>query len=1261
MSPLFDVFVSYSRADREKVDLFVTGLESAGLRIWMDRSEIPVFSDVDQKIGEGLAQSRLFVAIYSRAYADSVACQKELIAAYLAAQLCQQRPATRIVVVNLEGGSFSHIPQSLRGLQIPSLDGLTEGEVIAGLREKLGGVPGPIGQRDWAIRITGNIAPSSTFVGRSRELWDLHEKLTQNRLGFISGKFGGDTVQLRGLGGIGKSLLAHEYWLRYAASYPGGLFELRATDNANRDQQLATCAARLEIDTSNLTQIQIENRFWQRIEDGEPCLWLVDDLPAGLKMDEVKQWFAKASKATTLVTTRSLSYGTVGSRLDLGALSEADAYKLLTRQRAPEGEDEESSARELCRELGYHPLALEVAGSYLAQGSQRFGAYLRELRSGSEDALEWGAGIEEELPTGHERSIQGTFWKSIAQLPAASLDFLRIASLLLPSPIETGLIEQVLEAASGEEGTGPKLFVQAVSPAALLGLCTGVGTDTREVHALISRTIRFRYGSDERTGALRSALVRTLISRLAAVDAIQDLHQITRFSRDLQHARHLLARGVESEDEAVMALLVSQHEMVRGTSAASLDLLESAVAFATSTFGPAHENTRFAITTFASALTQSGQLTKAKDLNQQMLASALEPTGEEDGSLLSAFSSLALTLGEQGNYESAIRIQRRVLKTYQSRFGEDSFEALLEGNNLATSLYVMGQMSEAKELLEKAAKGIRPVLGDEHPQTNRCLSNLGLCQYGLGNQIEARRILEPLLSRQREVLGDENIDTARTMNNLALVLRAVGDLRGAQTLLETSAPILQRLVGEEHPLVARTLLNLCAVLFENGESEKAQRWLQSALESRDRIGSDNLDSLAVAGLAAQMLFSQGQPETGYAMQEEVVAKLQTLFGETHPYALTQSLMLAAMLQQRGERDRARQIVTDTERKATETLGEDHQITLDAVESQVELAAAQGDYPRAAELLETLLARRARISGEEHPAFFDIQAKIAQVRSLAGDLPGARKLQEQVVAAQTRVSGKEHPNTLDAKQSLAQIMYRQADFSEAAAFQEELLKVRSRMSGADSPGAILAKNDLGLTLVALGDNDRAKELLEQASADASRILGPMHGETTKVRNNLAQAYYARGDYEAANRLAEAAYKEAQVRLGPEHPDTLLFMNNYAQTLSMQGEVDSALELIGEAYEKSRLILPKDHPTALLIAVNYMQAQILQQQAGTMDEVEGLIEACDRTLGEDHPVSMEAVKTKILLLAVLDDREAADAFANESPRARTILQSFAAGAS
>jgi MoxR-like ATPase len=51
--------------------------------------------------------------------------------------------------------------------------------------------------------------------------WDLHSKLTANRISITTGVYGQPVTQVRGLAGIGKSLLAREYSVRFGAAYPG--------------------------------------------------------------------------------------------------------------------------------------------------------------------------------------------------------------------------------------------------------------------------------------------------------------------------------------------------------------------------------------------------------------------------------------------------------------------------------------------------------------------------------------------------------------------------------------------------------------------------------------------------------------------------------------------------------------------------------------------------------------------------------------------------------------------------------------------------------------------------------------------------------------------------------------------------------------------------------------------------------------------------------------------------------------------------------
>jgi len=73
-------------------------------------------------------------------------------------------------------------------------------------------------------------AGSNRFVGRLPNMWQIHSSLHSAEVPIITGATS-TTVQVHGTGGVGKSLLAEEYALRYAAAFPGGVFWLRAFGN----------------------------------------------------------------------------------------------------------------------------------------------------------------------------------------------------------------------------------------------------------------------------------------------------------------------------------------------------------------------------------------------------------------------------------------------------------------------------------------------------------------------------------------------------------------------------------------------------------------------------------------------------------------------------------------------------------------------------------------------------------------------------------------------------------------------------------------------------------------------------------------------------------------------------------------------------------------------------------------------------------------------------------------------------------------------
>jgi hypothetical protein len=470
------------------------------------------------------------------------------------------KPGVRII--NPEPG-FDHIPGPLRDLQAYPLPRETAKltALASELRTHADSLEAGLSAAAQQVQPDYHgMAPvhAPHFVGRVRELWELHGKLTGNRISIISGVYGQSAAQVRGLGGNGKSLLAREYALRFGPAYPGGVFWLNAYGNddskgaldeesrlATRQDQLRGFALDLGMAIEGLKPEEMEAAFWRQLEAGRKAfLWIVDDVPSGITPSNLERyWFAPCSNASTLITTRSREYGSVGQQLDLGVLSPEEAITLLTRGRRPENDSEETAARQLTEALGYHPLAVEVASSYLAKVGNGFRQYLDELTDPTQDALEYGASLRESLPTGHDRSITRTLLKSIQLLGEEGRDFLLLASGLAVAPITTSFLQEVFEAVGVEKGI-PQTVLRALDQADSLSLSEKSGQDSRRIHSLVSRVVRFKLGDNDRVEQLRKAAVGVLCQRLSVAG---DVREHPAIANEVAHSRHLTSTGLVNE------------------------------------------------------------------------------------------------------------------------------------------------------------------------------------------------------------------------------------------------------------------------------------------------------------------------------------------------------------------------------------------------------------------------------------------------------------------------------------------------------------------------------------------------------------------------------------------------------------------------------------------------------------------------------------------------------------------------------------------
>jgi hypothetical protein len=946
----YDLFISYHRVDKEKVMPVYRALRDEGLKVWIDETDVSDYTSITRSIVDGLSRSKALLAYYSHTYPQRRACQWELTAAILASGQ-EADPTRRILVINPETGVEHIHPVELRDAKFRKMPKDAGSDAIikiaASVKAHVADLKGLIGDihafkpPTWYGTRKG--FGSNRFVGRLSYMWKIHSALTGSGFSLIAdAKAASSVAQVQGIGGVGKSLLALEYALRYRAAFPGGIFWLSAFGNddakegmgakdreAERSGQISRIAEALGIPVPERSPEEIEGHLKRELEQrGEPFLWVVDDLPAGMDMDTLERWLAPHPLGMTLITTRTREYDSLGTPIPLDVLEPDEAYELLTSQRRLKDAEEADAARKLLKDLGYHALAVDVAGAALqaSLSSTAFTDFINKLVNPTKDALEFASELTGTLPTGHETSIASTFLRSIEKMGPEGQDFLRLASRLAVAPILASLAISVFCEVDGlSEESGEDRATLAIHCAEKLSLAERVegGDVAFLVHTLVSRTMRFRDREREpkRSREFRDAAVRVLTDEFREnADDPRTHHELDLV---VVHARELVSRDEEIATVDLMGW-VAQYDHVRGVYKSAENLCHLQWEIRRRILGDEHPDTLTSMNNLAATLQAQGDLTGAREKQEDVLDITRRILGDEHPDTLTSMNNLAATLRAQGDLTGAREKQEEVLDIRRRILGDEHPDTLTSMNNLAATLQAQGDLTGVREKQEGVLDITRRILGDEHPDTLTSMNNLAETLRAQGDLTGARDKQEEVLDITRRILGDEHPNTLTSMNNLALTLRAQGDLTGAREKQEDVLDIRRRILGDEHPNTLTSMNNLAGTLQAQGDLTGAREKQEDVLDIRRRIlGDEHPNTLTSMNNLALTLRAQGDLTGAREKQEDVLDIRRRILGDEHPNTLTSMNNLAGTLQAQGDLTGAREKQEEVLDITRRILGDEH--------------------------------------------------------------------------------------------------------------------------------------------------------------------------------------------------------------------------------------------------------------------------------------------------------------------------------------------------
>lgn len=265
--------------------------------------------------------------------------------------------------------------------------------------------PSPPGKKERLHRLPALI--STNFVGRQEELKSMRQNLTSENSGHPRRSV------ICGVGGAGKSRLAHAYYAKYASEFSAAFWVSGKDVTSMRNDYVAISrylklpeappldATDAEKPQSQIAAVEAVVR-WFEGSDGD-WLLIIDNLE--MEAEDLSDYLPSGEKGHVIITTQNRQAASLGPTIDLGEMSQQDALQLfLSHANLTQPTDQELAiCEEIISKLGGLALAVEHAAAFvqLDKMPQR---YLQQLEGELGNALERSPNY-----TNHKLSVMATY------------------------------------------------------------------------------------------------------------------------------------------------------------------------------------------------------------------------------------------------------------------------------------------------------------------------------------------------------------------------------------------------------------------------------------------------------------------------------------------------------------------------------------------------------------------------------------------------------------------------------------------------------------------------------------------------------------------------------------------------------------------------------------------------------------------------------------------------------------------------------------
>ncbi|MEV4559207.1 tetratricopeptide repeat protein [Kitasatospora sp. NPDC049285] len=476
-------------------------------------------------------------------------------------------------------------------------------------------------------------------------------------------------------------------------------------------------------------------------------------------------------------------------------------------------------AEALATRLGGLPLALRLAGSYLADVSEQpwpdttaaltFAAYLQAVEEGGPDRSD---------PNRVTRSATMLTLDQLASrgLPEAR-PLIRLLSAFANAPLPYVTVlhpDRIAAVAPLGVSDGAHLWrlLKALADLSLIEVDgASVTLPMLRLHPLVRDAARTEEAPWARpaAGLLLNGAVEALRHQVEDPASWPQLQALAPHVFDA----HRLAIEAVDDDEGIVsagaaALLVARYLDLRGLYSEAENRIQDVYLARRDVFGEHNLATLDARYSLARVARKQGRAEEAEAELRTVADELRRLLGEDDASGLAVRHTWAMVLRELGRLDEAEQEHHAVWQIRARLLGEHHPDTLVSRYSLARMARERGDLSHAEAEYRIVHRARCQVLGERHPDTLATRHSLAVVARRLGRWEEAEAGFREVLAARIEILGEGHPYTLITRTELALLAWEHRDLNSAELELATVLELRIRALGESHPQTAWTAANL---------------------------------------------------------------------------------------------------------------------------------------------------------------------------------------------------------------------------------------------------------------------------------------------------------------------------------------------------------------------------------------------------------------------------------------------------------------------